>query len=131
MSQIISTDLRHSVYRRDGWACVYCGSTELLSIDHVVPQAAGGSNHYSNLVTCCLPCNCSKGDSPVRTWLRRVLETEQDVTWVMAQVRNSRRRVLRRGLETVLMSCSILGRAVPRSYLAARALLAEPKALAA
>lgn len=41
--------------------CEYCGSTELLGIDHVIPLHAGGSNTLDNLVCCCRSCNASKG----------------------------------------------------------------------
>jgi len=53
---------RHRVYRRDGGECVYCGSTKQLTLDHVIPKSKGGSNEWTNLVTCCHKCNLHKAD---------------------------------------------------------------------
>ena len=52
---------RESIKARDGYKCVYCGSTEELTIDHVVPQCKGGSTNSSNCVTACRSCNQAKG----------------------------------------------------------------------
>lgn len=43
-------------------ACLKCGSTENLEIDHVVPLSLGGSNEQSNWQVLCKSCNCSKGN---------------------------------------------------------------------
>lgn len=43
-----------------GSRCRYCGSTEKLGIDHMIPLARGGGHWPSNLVPCCGSCNSSK-----------------------------------------------------------------------
>jgi hypothetical protein len=48
------------------------GST--LSLDHVKPHSKGGSNHETNLVTCCIRCNSSRGDRALRPFARAVAE---------------------------------------------------------
>lgn len=53
---------RHRVYRRDGGECVYCGSVKQLTLDHVIPKSKGGTNEWTNLVTCCHKCNLMKAD---------------------------------------------------------------------
>ena len=53
---------RNRVFKRDNHQCVYCGSKRSLTIDHVVPKSKGGNNSWTNLVTCCSPCNRKKGD---------------------------------------------------------------------
>jgi len=56
---------RTNVYRRDGFICQYCGieyDVEDLTFDHVVPQSRGGSTNWTNIVTCCSPCNRRKGN---------------------------------------------------------------------
>lgn len=78
--------LRLRVYQRDGFRCVKCGwrprhvpddyagrealyeqdeSTggrlRYLTLDHIVPVAAGGPTVESNLQTLCTPCNNAKG----------------------------------------------------------------------
>jgi len=53
---------RNRIFKRDNHQCVYCGSKRSLTIDHVVPKSKGGNNSWTNLVTCCSPCNRKKGD---------------------------------------------------------------------
>jgi len=40
--------------------CVYCGSTDSLSTDHIIPISKGGNQDIKNLVTACKSCNASK-----------------------------------------------------------------------
>lgn len=54
--------VRDSVFARDGWACVYCGSDQNLTIDHIIPVTDRGSDSPKNLATACQSCNASKGD---------------------------------------------------------------------
>ena len=42
-------------------ACAVCGATTDVSVDHVVPKVAGGTDHVANLQTLCRRCNSSKG----------------------------------------------------------------------
>jgi len=53
---------RSRLFKRDLNQCVYCGSKKNLTIDHVIPKSRGGDNSWSNLVTCCSPCNRRKGN---------------------------------------------------------------------
>ena len=54
---------RRALFARDGWRCVYCGSsTARLTLDHVVPRSRGGDSVWENVVTACSPCNLRKGD---------------------------------------------------------------------
>lgn len=53
---------RHTIFDRDGYACVTCGATERLSIDHIIPIAKDGSDDPDNLQTLCVPCNSRKRD---------------------------------------------------------------------
>jgi 5-methylcytosine-specific restriction endonuclease McrA len=50
-----------AVLERFGGACLACGSTEDLSVDHVVPLSLGGSNTIENVQPLCIVCNCLKG----------------------------------------------------------------------
>ena len=49
--------------------CFYCGSPENLTWDHKVPRSRGGSNHRTNLVRCCYPCNQRKGAKTVEEFM--------------------------------------------------------------
>jgi 5-methylcytosine-specific restriction endonuclease McrA len=54
---------RRALFARDGWQCVYCGtSSGRLTLDHVVPRSRGGESSWENVVTSCAPCNLRKGD---------------------------------------------------------------------
>lgn len=49
------------VYRRDGFKCKNCGSSDDLTVDHIQPESLGGSGCTDNLQTLCRRCNSSKG----------------------------------------------------------------------
>lgn len=53
---------RSRLFKRDSGQCVYCGSKKNLTVDHVIPKSRGGDNSWTNLVTCCSPCNRKKGN---------------------------------------------------------------------
>ena len=54
---------RRALFARDGWRCVYCGTSGgRLTLDHVVPRSKGGESVWENVVTACAPCNLRKGD---------------------------------------------------------------------
>jgi 5-methylcytosine-specific restriction endonuclease McrA len=54
---------RRALFARDGWRCVYCGtSAGRLTLDHVVPKSRGGDSVWENVVTSCAPCNLKKGN---------------------------------------------------------------------
>lgn len=54
-----------------GQRCLCCGSTEALTLDHVVPRSQGGPNKLTNFQLLCAPCNVAKGDQLIdyRPWL--------------------------------------------------------------
>lgn len=60
---------KRNVFARDGHQCQYCGATEDLTVDHVIPRSRrdgphpeGGPTSWENCVTACLRCNLRKGD---------------------------------------------------------------------
>lgn len=57
-------DYGHLVFKRDGFTCVYCGfdgngfnQWRQLTVDHLRPKRAGGTDAIENLVTACNFCN--------------------------------------------------------------------------
>lgn len=46
---------------RDGHACVFCGATDQLSLDHIVRYRDGGPDTVENLRVLCMPCNLERG----------------------------------------------------------------------
>lgn len=61
----ISYRTRLRIYERDGYSCVACGSSEELTLDHILALAKGGDNEDENLQTMCRTCNLKKG---VKLW---------------------------------------------------------------
>ena len=45
--------------------CVYCGSDNQLTQDHIVPLSKGGTHTADNIVPACQRCNSSKGDKMI------------------------------------------------------------------
>ena len=52
---------RFNVFLRDKFSCQYCGSSEELTFDHLLPRSKGGETHWDNVVTACSECNVRKG----------------------------------------------------------------------
>ena len=91
---------RRAIYSRDGFACVYCSeSVEIratATLDHLVPRELGGTNHESNLVTCCFPCNCAKQDLSIRSWFVVLRDRGVDTDKVGPRIRRLTRKSLKR-----------------------------------
>lgn len=63
----LSPEIREFVRRRAGYACEFCGVSEVdaggeLTIDHFHPTSKGGDDSLENLVYCCHRCNLYKSD---------------------------------------------------------------------
>ena len=50
--------------------CWYCGTTETLSVDHIIPQSKGGLHGGENLIYSCRRCNSSKRSTDLLTWMQ-------------------------------------------------------------
>lgn len=49
--------------------CVFCGSKQDLTTDHLIPRNRGGTDAADNLVIACKPCNSSRGEKGIFEWL--------------------------------------------------------------
>jgi hypothetical protein len=60
-----------NVYRRDGYACRYCGNKEVpLTVDHLVLWEESGPSTEANLVSACRKCNKVRGSIQYADWLK-------------------------------------------------------------
>lgn len=57
----IHPKVREAVHKRYNGKCVRCGSTEHLTIDHIIPISKGGNMIKDNLQLMCYNCNQEKG----------------------------------------------------------------------
>lgn len=53
-----------------GDVCAYCGCTDDLQIEHVMPISKGGAHVIENIVPACRECNAAKRDHDVEQWFR-------------------------------------------------------------
>jgi 5-methylcytosine-specific restriction endonuclease McrA len=58
--------------------CCYCGDTNNLSIEHLIPRKRGGKHDPENLVMACRSCNSSKGSMDYLEWLAK---NEGSIRW--------------------------------------------------
>jgi hypothetical protein len=66
----IDAGVSWKVYKRDHYACRYCGKDDLpLTVDHLVLWEAGGPSIEANLVSACRKCNKTRGCLPYSDWL--------------------------------------------------------------
>ena len=49
--------------------CVFCGASDNLQVDHLIPRNRGGSDAADNIVWACNTCNASRGDQGIFQWL--------------------------------------------------------------
>lgn len=49
--------------------CVFCGATEDLQMDHLIPVSRGGQDVSENMVWSCRQCNISRGNKGIYEWL--------------------------------------------------------------
>jgi hypothetical protein len=89
--QWITKARRLSIYLRDNFTCLYCGTflhqakPSEITLDHLQPRSKGGTDQPSNLITACKSCNCSRGS---KRW--RLYASKEAVI----QILNARRRVV-------------------------------------
>lgn len=48
--------------------CIYCGSKENLSVEHILPQCCGGPDIADNVIKSCRNCNSKKGKKKLYEW---------------------------------------------------------------
>jgi 5-methylcytosine-specific restriction endonuclease McrA len=85
-SKWIRPEKRAAIYLRDSSKCVYCGSHDRLSLDHVIPRDLGGTHQETNLVTACVSCNSKRQDTPLKKWIVQLHNQGADVKGLGARI---------------------------------------------
>jgi len=67
---VTDRDWRRLVNRHGG-RCAYCGASEKLTVEHIVPIFRGGRHAIGNLLPVCGRCNSSKGPRLLIEWRAR------------------------------------------------------------
>ena len=63
--------------------CVYCGSTDNLSIDHIIPIDKGGTQDSKNLIRACRSCNSAKRNSFFIDWYLKTTRCKRSLDDIM------------------------------------------------
>ncbi len=70
-SRQIDQNVSWRVFKRDGYACRYCGRDDVpLTVDHLVRWEEAGPSIEANLLSACRKCNRTRGDQYYDDWLR-------------------------------------------------------------
>ena len=68
---------KHTLYGRQEGLCAGCRVMfpfRNMTVDHVVPQSRGGSDHIDNLQILCGACNSMKGSGSQETFIARLIQ---------------------------------------------------------
>ena len=65
MNANIKNATRREVYRRDGYRCALCDSSQGLQVHHAIPRGEGGTDSPQNLITLCSYCHSHAHGRPL------------------------------------------------------------------
>ena len=60
-SFIAKKSTKQYILDKYGMMCIKCGTTEKITIDHIVPVSKGGEDTHENIQPLCSSCNSKKG----------------------------------------------------------------------
>ena len=84
------TDEQWTVLKASWGGCAYCGATEEpVQRDCVLPISRGGRYTLDNVAPACGPCNASKCNDEVTSWMRRKRLDERAFLVRHAEIRAS------------------------------------------
>ena len=85
-SRQFSVRFKRKIFERDNFTCRYCNwkngisgkEDRILTLDHIIPIAHGGTSKEENIATCCLQCNISKSDKILGYLYEKVFKDKQN-----------------------------------------------------
>lgn len=80
----IDRKTRREVYRRDGWRCALCDSTQYIQVHHCVPRGEGGTDEIQNLITLCSDCHALAHGMDLRGWGAKKEDVDQAIVEYLA-----------------------------------------------
>lgn len=93
-NNFISDENRQKLYARDNYKCFYCNSlTNILSLDHIIPQSIEKNHAHNNLITACISCNSSKGNRSLEWFILRLNLTGKNTSITAKLVRRQASRL--------------------------------------
>lgn len=78
ISANIPNSTRRAVYKRDGYRCALCDSTQFLQIHHYCPRSMGGNDTPHNLITLCADCHALVHGTTLRDWQQTMSQDDAD-----------------------------------------------------
>lgn len=122
----ISKRRRFDVFKRDGFACQYCGRKTpevVLEIDHIVPVVDGGENEIDNLTTACFECNRGKAHKslkaipePMKERAARIKEAEAQLS-AYSKIMEDRRARIDEQVWSIIWALHPNRNTVPRTWI--------------
>lgn len=91
--------LRFTVFKRDLFACQYCGRTPpavVLEADHIVPVVDGGLDDLDNLITACFDCNRGKAAKSLSDIPQSLVDRAAQIAEKESQLKAYKRLVAQR-----------------------------------
>lgn len=70
----ISKSVKCAVFRRDGYRCIICGSSQGQPNAHYIPRSCGGLGIEENIVTLCPNCHMDYDQSDKRLLYKEIIK---------------------------------------------------------
>ncbi|WP_071131228.1 HNH endonuclease [Enterococcus timonensis] len=58
-------------YKLNNISCCYCGGSNELTLDHIIPKFSGGKDTGDNIMYACKTCNSSKNKNDLLVWYQK------------------------------------------------------------
>lgn len=63
--------------RGDGKRCLFCGASDNLTIDHLIPVSKGGINEITNYIILCGSCNHLKDNLTLEEFTKKIEKIQE------------------------------------------------------